>query len=141
MTLNDGQIKAYNQAEADASKLAKLMMKNYKQAEIEIMAEIEKVYAKYLATENPADYYNIMIKFDRLNNLLKQTQEIYLQYANKAGVEIEQISSIGISNNYYYNEYVFAWYIPAELGIKFNFSFIDPRLVELSVTNSNNLVS
>lgn len=108
------------------------MLKNYDQASREINGELAKAYAKYLAGIKPENYYNEMIKFDRLNKLLKQVNEQYSYYAKLAGKETADSSMLAFSNSYNMRFYELSWISPLA-GIELSYSAYDPKLAELAV--------
>lgn len=133
--MKDAQLTAFRKTEKEAEALIKIMAQSYSEAQQEITRQLEVIYGRYLATKNPQDYYNIMIQYDRLNNLLKETQKAYLYYSREAGRTIEQLSSLSMSNTYYRQKYVLSWFTPMQ-GINLKFSPLDRRLIELSVTGT-----
>ena len=134
--MKNAQLTASRRTEKEVESLIKLMTKSYSDAQAEITKKLESIYGKYLATKNPQDYYNIMIQHDRLNSLLKEVQQIYLSYSKQAGRMTEQISSLSMSNTYYRQQYVMAWYAPNAIQKPLSFSILDTRLIELSVTGT-----
>jgi len=136
MNAYTGQLAAIDYTSSEVEALNKIMLKNYEYAMRDINAQMEKFYGKYLSikagTGNPQDIYNIVIQYDRLNKLLAETQKTYSYYYKKVEKDIVNTSSLAMTNMYYRQQYVLDWFTPIEM----NFSFLDPRLVELSVTGS-----
>lgn len=95
---------------------------------------MDAIYAKVLAGVDPKDYYNTMIKYDRLNTLLREVQKSYNYYYGLSGKTIKQLSSMAMNNNFYRQQYILHWIAPPEIG--FSFAFLDQRVVELSVTGT-----
>ena len=133
--MKNAQLAADRLTDREVNNLAKLLTDYYNQAQKEIIGKLEAIYGKYLTTKNPQDYYNIMIQYDRLNNLLKEVQQTYLSYSKQAGRLTEQISSLSMSNTYYRQQYVSTWFTPIA-GFDLKFSILDTRLIELSVTGT-----
>ena len=131
MNLKEAQISAKLKAEEDALKLSRTLLNNYNIARADIIAKLDSVYAKYLSTTDPKDYYNIMIQYDRLNNMLSDVDKLYAKQLKKAGVNIEQISGKAMEGAYYRQQYVLTWADP-----RMTFSMIKPELIELSVTGT-----
>ena len=131
MDLKEAQISAKLKAEEDALKLSRTLLNNYNMARADIIAKLDSVYAKYLSTTDPKDYYNIMIQYDRLNNMLSDVDKLYAKQLKKAGVNIEQISGKAMEGAYYRQQYVLTWADP-----RMTFSMIKPELIELSVTGT-----
>ena len=134
--MKNAKLTADRLTDSEVNNLAKLLTDYYNQAQKEIIGKLEAIYGKYLTTKNPQDYYNIMIQYDRLNNLLKEVQQTYLIYSKQAGRLTEQISSLSMSNTYYRQQYVLTWYAPIAIQKPLSFSILDRRLVELSVTGT-----
>lgn len=134
MSFKDLQKMTYEQAEKDAGSLYKYLLESYNAAQEEIIFTLEKVYGKFLTTKDPQDYYNIMIQYDRLNKLLNDVQVTYSKYAKQAGIYIQQISSLAMSNVYYRQQYLLNWITPE--NINFRFTTLSPDLVEFAVTGT-----
>ncbi len=131
MNYRDGQRLTFDLTEKEALPLVKQMADNYAQARDEIIAEMERIYGKYLSTTDPQDYYNIMIQYDRLNKLLEQVQGKYREYATAAGEQIQEISELAMTNTFYRNQYMLTWF---DMSENMTFSTLDPVLMELTVT-------
>ena len=104
----------------------------YKTALDGIDSDIAKTYAKYLSTADPADYYNIMIKFDRLGKLQKSVRSQYIAASKKAGTTVVKSSELAFTNTFYREQYTVSWFSPL-IDVPQAFSELDPRLVQLSV--------
>ena len=131
MNLQEAQISAKLKAEEDALKLSRTLLNNYNIAREDIISKLDATYAKYLTTADPQDYYNIMIQYDRLNNMLVDVDKLYAKQLKKAGVNIEQISGKAMEGAYYRQQYVLTW-----ADTRMTFSMIKPELIELSVTGT-----
>ena len=104
----------------------------YRQAMAGIDSELQKVYAKYLSSADPADYYNIMIQYDRLTKLQKAVGAEYQAAAIKAGKETAVSSQLAMTNTFYRNQYNITWVQPEAMA----FVFIDPDFVSAAVTGT-----
>ena len=95
------QLDGYLATEKQQAAIARLIVEDYLEASRKILRDMQKVYAKYLTGISPDDYYNEMIKYNRLQTMLKDIQTEYLKAAKKAGGKIAKSSELGITNNYY----------------------------------------
>jgi len=129
---DDFTSEGYKLTEAEMNKLAKDMMKEYDNAYKDISAQLQKVYKKYLSTTDPADYYNVMIEFDRLNKLQRQIEAAYTGYSLKAGYLLQESQKLANSNNFYRQQYTFTW-LADDLPVKLSYSIMNPWLMEWSV--------
>lgn len=104
------------------------LLSNYKTAYDDITASLEKAYLK-LTGVDPADagYYNELIKYQRLENLQKQTSKAYTDAAKKAGKAQFSISETAMSNTYYQNMYSVNWFTDEF------FTPIDEKAVQVAV--------
>ncbi len=126
-TFEAGLQQGYTLTEAEMKPLWNQVLNSYRQAYSEIDNELAKTYAKYLEGVDPDDYYNTMIKFDRLGTLQKEVATIYKSEATAAGKSTALSSQVAMTNNFYRQQYTMSWF--ADNG----FSFIDQRLVNASV--------
>jgi len=104
----------------------------YRTAMANIDSELQKVYAKYLSNQDPKDYYNIMIQYDRLTKLQKAIGAEYTAAAIKSGAETAVSSQLAMTNTFYRNQYNLTWVQPEAMS----FVFIDPDFVIASVTGT-----
>lgn len=123
---------AFSKAEINAQRLIRIMESNYGDAQTEIIAKLEAIYGRYLATTDPQDYYNIMIQYDRLNKLLQEVQLTYMAYARKANKTQLRIASAAMQEVYYRQQYILQWISPVPLS----FTMLDKNLVEFTVTGT-----
>ena len=126
MKWSDFSAEAYNLTEAEISKLSELVIEQYQLAYESISLLLESQYAK-LTGVKPEDYYNEMLKYNRLDNLLKEVRQQYVNYAAQAGKIIENISYVSFSNTYYRKEYAASWLADFKVGI------IPNQLLEASI--------
>jgi len=103
------------QSEIDA--LSKQVLEQYEIAYKQISLELEKVYGKLLSGVDPIDYYNTLMKFNRLQKLQDEVKSLYNTYSNKAGLITENISFVGFSNSYYISQYAASWLGSFPIGI------------------------
>lgn len=90
--------------------LTKQLLDNYSKAYKSITGELKDIYAKFLTGVKPENYYNEIIKYQRLSNILKQVSDEYTAAAKVAGLEQIKISKLAISNQYYSNQYAVNWF-------------------------------
>jgi hypothetical protein len=103
------------QAQIDA--ISKQVLEQYKFALDDISGQLEKQYAKLLTGVKPEDYYNEMMKFNRLQKLQDEIAASYKSYSNKAGLLTENASFVGFSNSYYLAQYQASWMSSFSVGI------------------------
>ena len=89
----------------------------YDAAYDKISIDIQRQYAKLLSGVKPEDYYNEMMKFNRLAKLQEEVGKSYLEYSKKAGTIVENIMFVGFSNNFYRQEYMASWMSTFDVGI------------------------
>jgi hypothetical protein len=106
----------------------------YNSALKDIKSDIAKSYAKILSGVKPENYYNEMIKFDRLKKLENSIIETYRPYANQIGKTIEASSVQSFSNTYYYNQYNLNWVAP------YNYVTLPNDALQLSVYRNREAV-
>ena len=105
----DFQQDIYSLTRDDVEELNKEIIATYKAALVDINAQIEKQYAKYLASVGTQDVYNEMLKYNRLENILADVTKAYNAYSLKAQTITEHIVSISASNAFYRSMYASAW--------------------------------
>lgn len=132
MTFKTGQESGYSLTENEMRPLWNAVLNSYRKASREIDDELAKTYAKYLSTADPQDYYNIMIRFDRLTKLQKEVTAIYTRYSQLAGNRVTKSSELAITNNFYRQQYTLAWFSP-NADIDLAFTFINENVVNASV--------
>jgi len=135
LNLKNFQQTAYELTEKDQKPLYRYLAQIYAEAEADIRKQLDSIYARVLEGVKPEDYYNTVIKYDRLNSLLREVQKSYNYYYKQAGGTIEQLSSMAMNNTYYRQQYALHWIVPGDVGI--SFVMLDPRVVELSVTGTS----
>ncbi len=106
------QLEGFELTEQDTVALTKDTIRQYKLAIKDINESIKTQYAKYLASVNKDNFYNEMLKFNRLEKLQAEVIKEYTEYSLKAGVNIGNIGRISMSNMYYRTQYQFEWLEP-----------------------------
>lgn len=96
--------------------LSKQVLQQYQKAYDDISEQLTKVYAN-LSSVTPENYYNEMLKFNRLAKLQSEIKQMYSSYANQAGLIIQNISFVGFSNSYYLAQYQASWLSSFAVGI------------------------
>lgn len=129
------QKQARQQTNAQIDALTREILLVYDDARKAILADLQKVYAQVLSGVAPDDYYNTIIKYDRLNKMLAEIDKQYVAYSIKAGRMTVESSKLAMSNAYYKNEYVLTWFTP-NVGINLSFTPLPDALVELAVTGN-----
>ena len=131
MTWKSFQKKGFQLTESEVEDLVPYIVGHYRTAIIEINKDLEKVYATLLSGVSPDDYYETMIKYNRLNNLLDSVTKQYSKYSRKVGVLVKSAGRIAMSNNFYRQQFAMFWIHPL-----LKFGIIPENLIELSVNGS-----
>ena len=135
MRFDDAQKKAYELAEKQARLMEAGMLANYNRAAKEIIADMEKIYARVLDRKvKPEDYYVTVIRYNRLTQLLDGITKQLNFYAKKAGAQILDLSAYAMNDMYYRRQFILA--SVGGGGVPYTFSPLDDRLVQLSVTGT-----
>jgi len=116
--------------------ISKKITDQYKKAWQDITKELEAIRTKFLTGVKPEDYYNEIVKFNRLASLKSQIAAIYNKAAGKAGLLQVESSTLAISNKYYENMYAVNWFsADAFKGVKdFQyFAVLNKATIESSV--------
>lgn len=129
-TFNNFQVQGYLSTEAEMQKIWKLIEQDYLQASKAASDELARIYAKYMAGVKPDDYYNVMLQYNRLENVLDSLEHGYIDAAKRAGVKIGASGELAVSNNFYRQRYTLS-FIDGDIDLKFG--IINPYLVEASV--------
>ena len=127
MTWKKFRDESFRLTEKDSEKMIPHIISQYKQAIKDIEEKIKKVHTQILSGLNPDDYYNAMLKHNRLEKLLDSVSRDYMKYSKKAGKLIGQSGQIAFSNNYYRSLYSVQWLS------NISFSIVPKDLIELSV--------
>ena len=129
------QLQAHRQTEAQVARISKQILAVYDGVRKDIVAELEKLYARTLSGVKPADYYNVAIQAERLKKFMKQIDIMYAKASVKAGALTAESSALSMQNAYYKNQFVMDFFTPIA-GIDLTFTAIPPELVNLSVTGN-----
>lgn len=117
MNWSEFQSQGEKLTEREINRLEIQILKQYDLAYNAISEELQKQYAKLLSGVPPEDYYNEMMKFNRLAKLQEEVKKLYTEYSKQAGRITENISFVGFSNNYYRYEYMASWMGSFDVGI------------------------
>ncbi len=126
------QLEGFELTEKDTVALTKDTIRQYKLAIKDINESIKSQYAKYLASIDKDNFYNEMLKFNRLEKLQAEVIKDYTEYSLKAGVNIGNIGRISMSNMYYRTQYQFSWLEPV-----LKMPVLPKDLINISVFGSN----
>lgn len=130
----DAQLMKNEIVVAKTDRYIALMLENYRKAEADIIAEMERIYARHLSGVDPEGIYNTMIQYNRLGGLLDNVHAQYRKYADIAGKQIPDIAEQAFRETYYRQAFLFDWYKPD--GINFVFTRLDDRFTKLIVTGN-----
>lgn len=109
MNWKEHQQQIYDLTLQDTQDINKQIIALYKQSITDINNQIATAYQKYLKSVGTIDYYNNMIIYNRLENMLKDVKASYLAYSAKAENLIENAVCISASNAYYRSIYASSW--------------------------------
>lgn len=109
MTLEELFLKSYDLTEAERKALDKRMIAEYQKALGEIDKRLKEVHLNVLSGVKKEDYYNEMVKFNRLKKLSADIQKDYLKAANNVGSLQKEAAELSISNLYYRQLYAIDW--------------------------------
>ena len=126
------QKQARKQTEKQIAGIEREILAVYTEAMHQINLELQALYAKILSGVKPDDYYNTIIKYDRLTKNLKTIDALYIKQSIKAGGMTGDASALALSNSYYKNQFVLSWFAP-NIGIDLDFTLLPPEIVEMSV--------
>lgn len=109
MTWKELQKKTYSVTEKEYKVYTDEIIAIYQNAYIEVREELKKAYAQYLTGVDSTDYYNLLTKSKRLENLLDEITRTYVVSAQKAGKSQVTASTMAIANQYYRSLYAMQW--------------------------------
>lgn len=115
--------------------ISKKITEQYKKAYLDINKSLDAILIK-IKTVNPEDYYNEVVKFNRLEALKRQIATIYNEAAGKAGLLQVESASLAISNKYYENMYAVNWFSADAFHGQTNFQYfavLNKATIESSV--------
>lgn len=108
MTFEQMQKEAASRTWSEVEAIEKEVVRQYTLAIKEIEGLLKDQYAK-LAGVKPGDYYNEVLKYNRLNTLLAEVKTAYTAAVKKAGQLTGQASELAMVNEYYRKMYVASW--------------------------------
>ena len=126
----DFQLQGYLNTESEVKRIARVMAADYLAAAQAVKKEMRSYYAKYLSGVSPDDYYDTLLQYNRLNNMLDEIERLYMDAAKKAGGDIAAASELAITNNFYRQRYALSF---VDQPIDLQFGLINPNIVEASV--------
>ena len=130
MTWKRFQDDSFRLTEGDVQKHVPYIISQYKQAIKDINKDLAKLYLK-LSGAASEDYYTEALKYNRLNDLLKQVTKSYNEYSRKAGQRTVRTGAISAANNYYRMSYTHQWLVDI------SFSVLPDTLIEMTVLNTD----
>jgi len=130
MTFKQFKEIGFDLTEKEAFNFEKRIISAYNQALKDIENAIKNQYAKYLAGIPKENYYNEMLKHNRLEKLYLEIAGRYSKAANLSKTAIIDGSKIAITNNFYRQSYANMWIS------EYSFSLLPESIVELSVMGS-----
>jgi hypothetical protein len=98
-----------NLTKAEIRKKQLEIIKAYSDTLKKVRRDIKTLYATQLAGIKPEDYYNHMIKFDRLKKIESQILIDLRALNGQVNTLTAQSSSLALSNNYYRQQYATNW--------------------------------
>lgn len=133
-TFEGGNKQASALTQAEIRKNQARVIQTYRDALSALETELAKWYAKYLNGEAAANgnFYNIMIKNDRLNEMLRAVSQLYINYSVIAGNISKESSKIAFTNSYYREQYLLEWF-SSTIGVAPTFAGVNPVLLETAV--------
>ena len=131
MTWKSFQEEAFRLTEKEIDKLTPYIIAQYKEALKSINKELKKVYSEILSGVPPEDYYNTMLKYDRLTKLHETIARQYADFSKEAGKTIGHAGEIAMSNNYYRMQYTHLWLLPGT-----DFAILPREILQMSVYGS-----
>lgn len=125
------QEQGYDLTEKEIKALEREIIQIYRNAQLSLEADLEKVYSKLagISPEN-AGYYNELLKRERLRAILADVSKTYGSFINQANTKIVAASKLAVTNNYYRQLYASSW------GATVMFGAIPEQVVNLSVFGS-----
>lgn len=90
--------------------ISKQITDQYKKAYLDITKSMTTIRNKFLTGVKPEDYYNEIVKFNRLAAIKSQIATIYNEAAGRAGLLQVESSTLALSNKYYENMYSVNWF-------------------------------
>ena len=135
MTLELMSIEGKKQTAKEISNFYTQIAEEYKAAMVDMRNELKELYLKHLTGIKPEDYYNVVLKQDRLNKVINVVQDLYTEAAKKAGINIIESGKIAITNNFYRQQYALAFANNA-INTRLSFAVINKAVIEISVVGT-----
>lgn len=136
MTYKQFQELGFNLTEKEINKIEKEVQGLYVQAYKDISERIKLQHLKVLSSVDTADYYNEMLKYNRLDILLKDISKDYRGYIRQVGNKTTSALKMGMANNYYRQQFATSWApVPAK------FTALPKSLIEVAAVGTENTVS
>lgn len=129
MTYAEAQLEAFNSIEASNEAVIKTMAANYEKALAELQNDLNKLYAS-LATLKKEDWYNYVIKTNRLNDLITDFTRKYNVYDGLANEQAYDIIKQSMLEGYYKSQYVNIAFIPETVSL----TVLPKNLLEACIT-------
>lgn len=101
----------YRLTEQEVNSLSKDILDQYRLALADIKEQVKTAYAEILSGVAAEDYYNAMLKYDRLTLLEKNITEAYRAYSLRAQTLTEHAVSVAASNSFYRSMYAQSWLV------------------------------
>ena len=130
MTYIQMQERALTITSNELRQFARELARQYAIAGREIREEIRRFYSRVLTGIPLENYYNEAIKFDRLQKLQRQVDDLYVQAARQAGIQVRQASRLAMANAYARNAYALNLVTPA---INLSFVALPSSMVDIAV--------
>lgn len=127
MTWSDFQNLGFRLTEKEIAGYDKKVEQAYNDAWKTINKKLKAQYLK-LSEVAPENYYNEMLKYNRLNELLKQVQTDYLKYSTQAGKDTLTGLRVAMSNNYYRQQFALQWG-----AVDAKYTLLPEKLIEATV--------
>lgn len=136
MTFEEMNVNGAHITREEYSKFYATMADEYRDALNTARAELRKVYLKILDGVKPIDRYNVLLKYNRLESLIKRIQTAYTEASIAAGKTTREASLLAITNNFYRQQYALAFAHDAIKPIQLSFSVLNPIIAEVSVATT-----
>lgn len=130
MTYAQMQGRALALSSTELQRFSRELARQYDIAGREIRQQINQFYSRVLTGIRPENYYNEAIKFDRLQKLQRQVDDLYNQAARQAGIQVRNASRLAIYNQYARNAYALSLVTPP---INLTFFKLPSSMVDIAV--------
>lgn len=127
------QRKGFEATERDIRRLNRVLVDEYRKALRDIQRELESIYARVLAGVAPIDRYNEVVKFGRLQKLMRTVQDLFVAASIKAGRTTERAARVALANNFYRQQFALKFASDYINPFSLSFAVLNPTVVEVSV--------